>query len=288
MSQLGMRVSTAQVSKRLSMVASAGLGQDQRRSCMDMALRYAAVFSPDEGVLFETRDQAASPSRDYYQVKVGKNKVALVRWRISNALSNANAAPDEESYTFEEFIHEAKFHEKIVKVFGQDTLDHVERIVLGEWDFLPRLPAACLQRISLMLGLKDLISLSLTCKKLMKLCSADQLWEILYKRHSKQATTVDDVKVVKKIGWKRIFFINNKDLMDSVMKGGRQKTSASQRSKDQKSGSKQKSDPKTKSGTSGIDQEELDDRKTVLLTSEVTKPSLTRNLAVSPGIRNTL
>ena len=232
------------------MLSSTRLGEAERKSCMDTALRYASVFSPDEGVLFETRDQAASPSRDYYQVKVGKNKVALVRWRISNALSHANAAPDEESYTFEEFIHETKFHEKIIKVFGQDTLDHVECIVLGEWDFLPRLPPACLQKVSLMLDLKDLIALSLTCKKLMELCSTDKLWEILYNRHSQQAPTTDDLKVVKKIGWKKVFFINNKEFVDSVMKGKQQTPSTSYRTKDQKPSAGHRPDHKTKSGAS--------------------------------------
>ena len=250
MSLSAMRFSTAQVSRRLSRLSSVRLGEAERKSCMDTALRYAAVFSPDEGVLFETRDQAASPSRDYYQVKVGKNKVALVRWRISNALSHANAAPDEESYTFEEFVHETKFHEKIIKVFGQDTLDHVERIVLGEWDFLPRLPPACLQKISLMLDLKDLVALSLTCRKLMELCSTDKLWETLYHRHSQQAPTADDIKVVKKIGWKKVFFINNKELIDAVMKGRHPQTPTSYRSKDQKSSTRHKPDHKAKSGTS--------------------------------------
>ena len=245
-----MRFSTAQVSRRLSMLSSTGLGEEQRKSAMDTALRYAAVFSPDQGVLFETRDQAASPSRDYYQVKVGKNKVALVRWCISNALSHANAAPDEESYTFEEFVHETKFHEKIIKVFGQDTLDHVERIVLGEWDFLPRLPPACLQKISLMLDLKDLIALSLTCKKLLELCSTDKLWEKLYLRHSQQAPTADDVKVVKKIGWKKVFFINNKDYVNAVMKGTHKETVTSQRSNEQKPSARHKPEHKSKPGSS--------------------------------------
>ena len=250
MSETAVRFSSAQVSRRLSLLSSNDLGEDQRRSCMDMALRYAAEFSPDEGVLFETRGQAESPSRDYYQVKVGKNKVALVRWRISNALHHANAAsPDEESYTFEEFVSETKFHEKIIKVFGQETLDHVERIVLGEWDFLPRLSGACLQKIGLMLDLKDLISLGLTCKKLNDLCSADQIWEILYTRHSQQAPSADDVKVVKKMGWKKVFFINNKELVESALKR-RQRTSASQRPRDEQSGVKHKSDPKAKPGAS--------------------------------------
>ena len=107
--------------------------------------------------LYTAAGQAPSPSKDFFELIVAKDRVIWRSWRIRHT-HHTMVLPAEECLTYEEFQNEVHIHRDIVKNFGDDVLQVSMGYVSREW--LGRLPLAIMQNIISRLEIKDLVSLS--------------------------------------------------------------------------------------------------------------------------------
>lgn len=107
--------------------------------------------------LYTAAGQAPSPSKDFFELIVAKDRVVWRSWRIRHK-NHTMLLPAEESLSYEEFQNEVHIHRDILKIFGEDVLQVSMGYVSKEW--LARLPLATLQNIISRLEIKDLVSLS--------------------------------------------------------------------------------------------------------------------------------
>ena len=97
--------------------------------------------------------------------------------------------------------------EEVKRVFGPDSFSRIESIVTGCRDFLTCLPERVMHKILLHLDLQSILNLSYTSRFMQKFCNADSLWKDLYSIHH-AAPTPDILELGKKLGWKKIFYMN--------------------------------------------------------------------------------
>lgn len=107
--------------------------------------------------VYTASGQAPSPSKDFFELIVAKDRVVWRSWRIKYK-NHRMILPAEECITYEEFQNDGNIHRDIVKNLGDDVLQISMGYISKEW--LARLPLAVLQNILSNLGIEDLISLS--------------------------------------------------------------------------------------------------------------------------------
>ena len=107
--------------------------------------------------VYTASGQAPSPSKDFFELIVAKDRVVWRSWRIKYK-NHRMILPAEECITYEEFQNDGNIHRDIVRNLGDDVLQISMGHVSKEW--LARLPLAVLQNILSQLDIKDLVSLS--------------------------------------------------------------------------------------------------------------------------------
>uniref|UniRef100_A0A8C5RE22 F-box protein 36 n=1 Tax=Laticauda laticaudata TaxID=8630 RepID=A0A8C5RE22_LATLA len=113
-----------------------------------------------DDTLFETRGQAPSPSKDFYQIIVTRKEVIFRWWKISLRSEYREARPGELKESHEDFLDNPSLQIQIAIVFGASTLEHIFNLCRGNFDFLVRLPDTLLLYIMSYLDLEDIARLS--------------------------------------------------------------------------------------------------------------------------------
>uniref|UniRef100_A0A8C6WT01 F-box protein 36a n=1 Tax=Neogobius melanostomus TaxID=47308 RepID=A0A8C6WT01_9GOBI len=154
--------------------------------------------------LYEIKGQGPPPEKDYFQLRISKNEVIFISWRISLRRGSWGVGPKEDKVSHQDLQQDKRFQSKILAVFGQRILDYTIMICEGKFDYLERLPEDILLKISSYLGLKDLAQLAQVSQSFREFCNSEKLWE---KRvRAVPEFTNDMEKVCSFIGWKQAFF----------------------------------------------------------------------------------
>ncbi|KAG8135989.1 hypothetical protein E2320_008979 [Naja naja] len=164
-----------------------------------------------DDTLFETRGQAPSPSKDFYQIIVTRKEVIFRWWKISLRSEYREARPGERKESHEDFLDDPSLQIQIAIVFGASTLEHIFNLCRGNFDFLVRLPDTLLLYIMSYLDLEDIARLSQVSHRFETLCNSDKLWEVIVQ--DLLGTITPEMKsLAQEIGWKQFFFTNKLQL----------------------------------------------------------------------------
>ncbi|XP_046414818.1 uncharacterized protein LOC124176949 [Neodiprion fabricii] len=117
---------------------------------------------------------APSPSRDYYGIKVLKDQV-----------------------TDENLKYQFTDRDRL--------LQHVRDIVQGKEGSLLTLPKNLIKKITVYLGLKDVLNLAKVSRMANEVFDGDGVWEVLYKRHKMGLVCRDEREQGSSHGWKKLF-----------------------------------------------------------------------------------
>uniref|UniRef100_A0A670YQI9 F-box protein 36 n=1 Tax=Pseudonaja textilis TaxID=8673 RepID=A0A670YQI9_PSETE len=144
-----------------------------------------------DDTLFETRGQAPSPSKDFYQIIVTRKEVIFRWWKISLRSEYREARPGELKESHEDFLDNPSLQ--------------------SNFDFLVRLPDTLLLYIMSYLDLEDIARLSQVSHRFETLCNSDKLWEVIVQ--DLLGTITPEMKsLAQEIGWKQFFFTNKLQL----------------------------------------------------------------------------
>ncbi|XP_066589539.1 F-box only protein 36-like [Prorops nasuta] len=131
---------------------------------------------------------APSPSRDYYGLKVLKDKVILYRWKVSRApfkppltynikfsdFKNNKTIQDEISFAFE-----------FSQIIGKSYLEYVKCIANGDENNLLTLPTSLIEKIAKYLQPSDIVNLSKLSPIAKELFDKKSIWESFKPHHPK-------------------------------------------------------------------------------------------------------
>ncbi|XP_040283736.1 F-box only protein 36 [Bufo bufo] len=162
-------------------------------------------------ILFECNGQAPAPSKDFYQLIVGRSEVIMRWWKISLRSEFREARPGELRESHEDFVDDSTLHAQIGIIFGQKTLSYVTGLCRGQYDFLERLPEPLMLYILTFLDLEDIAQLSQVSHTFQKMCNSDKLWEHIVER-SCDRFTPEMRSLAQDLGWKQFFFTNKLQL----------------------------------------------------------------------------
>ena len=103
----------------------------------------------------------------------------------------------------------------VERIFGEDVLRHIKRILTGSHDELSCLPKALMINICTFLDLQSISQLSRVNHHLSEVCNSDDLWEKLYAIHQ-GVPSEDIVALAKESGWKTVFFMSKLQLQKEL------------------------------------------------------------------------
>nr|XP_046179924.1 F-box only protein 36-like [Oncorhynchus gorbuscha] len=126
--------------------------------------------------LYEIRQQAAPPCKDYHQLTVTQTQVVFKVWRVSCPLRHEKPQPAESKKSHTDFLQDSHAQGHIGRVFGPHTLDYVVNLCWHRYDYLVRLPDWLLLNILSFLEWADIKNISQTCKRLQQLCCSEGFW----------------------------------------------------------------------------------------------------------------
>lgn len=164
-------------------------------------------------IYLEMTGQAPSPSKDFHQLIVQDHEVIWRTWKISLRKDMKAIPPSQKKVPWEDFDYDEMTQFDISRVFGEDTLRLVHALVCGDW--LVRLPSSIVVHIASNLDLVDIARLGAVCKFLRKVCSSDELWEKIYRKHC-DTITPEIEELAHEVGWKKTFFTNKLQLQVQV------------------------------------------------------------------------
>uniref|UniRef100_H3AS12 F-box protein 36 n=1 Tax=Latimeria chalumnae TaxID=7897 RepID=H3AS12_LATCH len=148
---------------------------------------------------------------EIYQNFCLKSQVIWRWWKISLRSEFRKTKPGELRENHTDFLDDASLHVQIGVVFGSNILDYSRRLCQGQFDFLERLPDYLLLYIFSFLDLEDIARLSQTSHRLKKLCSSNDLWELIVET-SCDTITPEMRALAHEVGWKQFFFTNKLQL----------------------------------------------------------------------------
>ncbi|XP_031562501.1 F-box only protein 36-like [Actinia tenebrosa] len=164
-------------------------------------------------IYLEKTGQAPSPSKDFHQLIVQDHEVIWRTWKISLRKDLKAIPPSQKKISWEDFDYDDIAQLDIARVFGEDTLRLVHGLVCGDW--LVRLPESVVVHIASYLDLVDIARLGSLCKFLRKVCSSNELWEKIYRKHC-DTVTKEIQELAHEVGWKKTFFTNRLQLQVQV------------------------------------------------------------------------
>lgn len=164
-------------------------------------------------IIYEKRQQAPSPSKDYYHLSVSGKHIVLTTWEIRRKKRHVGKSPTEKKITHDEFEHDHTMSATIRYVFGEDVLLRLQGLVFNDW--LIRLPSNLLIKVLTYLDLEDIIRTSLVCRTLHALCNSNVLWKEIYLNHCHYCS-MDMWRLGEESGWKRLFFTDKLQLQRQV------------------------------------------------------------------------
>ena len=107
--------------------------------------------------MYTITGQAPSPSKDFFELIVAKDRVIWRAWRIKYK-NHKKITPTEERLTYDEFENDGKIHREVASSLGEDVLHTALGYTSKEW--LARLPRGLLVKIFQMLEVNDLCILA--------------------------------------------------------------------------------------------------------------------------------
>ncbi|XP_071950645.1 F-box only protein 36-like [Antedon mediterranea] len=171
----------------------------------------ALSLLPSNGVLVELSGQAPSPSKDFHQFTISTSNTIWRTWNITLRNDYRRLNPTESRQPAEDFAYDERLQYDVRRVFGNNTLEYVKNLCLGQIDYLARLPTPLLIYLVSFLELEDVASLAQTSKQFYEVCNNDSLWERIYEVHCD--TVTDEMRsLAEQLGWKKMFFTNKLQL----------------------------------------------------------------------------
>ena len=107
--------------------------------------------------VFTASGQAPSPSKDFFELIVAKDRVIWRAWRIKYK-NHRMIMPSEECVSYDEFQDDNRIQTEIFRNLGDDVLQVSLGYVSREW--IARLPSSVLRNIAAHLSIKDVTVLS--------------------------------------------------------------------------------------------------------------------------------
>ncbi|XP_076656111.1 uncharacterized protein LOC143360844 [Halictus rubicundus] len=152
----------------------------------------------DEIQYLEKYSVAPSPSRDYYGLKVIRNKVILYIWKISHG---PHKTPLVRTSNFVDFERDKYLQEEIQRAFGKYLLRHVKNIAAKPSQTLLTLPKNVVARLVDYLTVNDVVNLTALSHVAKEIFDENFVWEILCKRHTSLTSRDDKLST----NWKQLF-----------------------------------------------------------------------------------
>eukprot|EP00795_Rhopilema_esculentum_P005852 gene5852-11174_t len=178
--------------------------------------------------VFTASGQAPSPSKDFFELIIAKDRVIWRAWRIKYK-NHRMIMPSEECISYDEFQDDNRIQTEIFRNLGDDVLQVSLGYVSREW--IARLPSSVLRNIAAYLSIKDITVLSQSLIPALQSmnssyllygdvpgdvlaitglqhpearCRDSQLWQECYCR---TFGAWDDLRErrAKKIGWRKVF-----------------------------------------------------------------------------------
>ncbi|XP_065060049.1 F-box only protein 36-like [Rhopilema esculentum] len=113
--------------------------------------------------VFTASGQAPSPSKDFFELIIAKDRVIWRAWRIKYK-NHRMIMPSEECISYDEFQDDNRIQTEIFRNLGDDVLQVSLGYVSREW--IARLPSSVLRNIAAYLSIKDITVLSQACSTL--------------------------------------------------------------------------------------------------------------------------
>lgn len=107
--------------------------------------------------VFTATGQAPSPSKDFFELVVAKDRIIWRVWRIKYK-NHRMIMPSEDCLTYEDYQYDGRVQSEINKNLGDDVLQISLGYASKQW--LARVPMGVLLRIVTHLTIKDLTNLS--------------------------------------------------------------------------------------------------------------------------------
>nr|XP_033323088.1 uncharacterized protein LOC117218647 [Megalopta genalis] len=124
---------------------------------------------------------APSPSRDYYGLRVIRDKVILYIWKISHG---PHKSPLVRTSSFVDFEYDKQLQEEIQRVFGKYLSRHVRNIASRKSATLLALPKTVIAKLVDHLTVHDIANLTTLSHVAKEIFDENFVWEILCKRYT--------------------------------------------------------------------------------------------------------
>lgn len=151
--------------------------------------------------VFTATGQAPSPSKDFFELVVAKDRIIWRVWRIKYK-NHRMIMPSEDCLTYEDYQYDGRVQSEINKNLGDDVLQISLGYASKQW--LARVPMGVLLRIVTHLTIKDLTNLSQVCSVLRIRCLDSDLWKHCF---SQAFGAWDELRErrAKRVGWRKVF-----------------------------------------------------------------------------------
>ncbi|KZC10642.1 PREDICTED: uncharacterized protein LOC107188722 [Dufourea novaeangliae] len=143
---------------------------------------------------------APSPSRDYYGLKVLRDKVILYVWKISHG---PHKTPLVRTSSFADFDQDKHLQDEIRRAFGIHLLKHVRNITSGRKKTLLTLPRSLIGKLVNYLNVKDVANLTSLSHVSKEIFDDNFVWETLYKKYRSFTSRTDQLS--GNCTWKQLF-----------------------------------------------------------------------------------
>ena len=107
--------------------------------------------------VFTATGQAPSPSKDFFELVVAKDRIIWRAWRIKYK-NHKSIMPSEDCLTFEDYQYDGRVQTEVTKNLGDDVLQISLAYASRQW--LSRMPMGVLLKIFSFLAIKDICSMS--------------------------------------------------------------------------------------------------------------------------------
>lgn len=182
---------------------------------------FKCLLDPVERIKIKDSSELFRTQKLYPSCTYNDNTCILVMtvkgfvWKeIRNTLPDAGDRTGQLFYecvmTHEDFTHEYELHDKILKVFGQDILEHCFLTIPTDRDLFTTISDDLVIKLaSQYLDMKSILMLSQTCIHFKKLCNSDALWKQVYMSNKCKPRYSDIYKnsIEQVGGWKEWSFL---------------------------------------------------------------------------------
>jgi len=151
--------------------------------------------------VFTATGQAPSPSKDFFELVVAKDRIIWRAWRIKYK-NHKSIMPSEDCLTFEDYQYDGRVQTEVTKNLGDDVLQISLAYASRQW--LSRMPMGVLLKIFSFLAIKDICSMSQVSSVLRLRCLDSKIWKNCYFRTFGAWDELRDRRA-KKVGWRKVF-----------------------------------------------------------------------------------